>query len=141
MSSADARLKHPSAASSVVQPARPVPRQLAELHDAALDHVQKLLTAHGIHARCVERLDITARRGEEEPLIESRRYAPQLLVFADGGWRVATISVAAGSGAYLVELAQWGQNNEPRPDKVKLIPVGYPQWVASLIPGYRQSPS
>ncbi|GAA3154498.1 hypothetical protein GCM10010486_20750 [Nonomuraea roseoviolacea subsp. carminata] len=66
---------------------------------------------------------------------------PRLVVYADGGWRVATISVGPRSGSYLVELAQWGEANEPRLDRVEAVPGGHPERVISLLPGYRQSPS
>ncbi|MEV0354372.1 hypothetical protein AB0H88_52265 [Nonomuraea sp. NPDC050680] len=141
MLSADTQRAHTTTPSCDVQPADPVLRQIAEQHAAALERVQELLTARGIHARCVERFDITARMGGEEPLVQTRRHPPQLLVFADGGRRMATISVAPSSGAYVVELAQWGEDNEPRPDKATAIPENQPERVAALIPGYGEGAS
>ncbi|MCP2352696.1 hypothetical protein [Nonomuraea roseoviolacea] len=80
----------------------------------------------------------TGGLADDEPL---RGKPPHLVVYADGGWRVATISIGPRSGSYLVELAQWGEDNEPRLDKVEVIPGDCPERVASLLPGYRRSQS
>lgn len=57
--------------------------------------------------------------------------APNAL--GDGGWRVATISVAARSGAYRVELARTGRDNEELPDRVEMVPGHRPARVALLV--------
>lgn len=64
------------------------------------------------------------------------RYAPELVVFAPQGWRVAIVRIAARSGAYMVDVAQVGQGNTLLPDKRYTEPEGEPAKAAARIPGY-----
>lgn len=93
----------------------------------ALNKIILLLEGSGINAQLIKHVP-----GEENaasgPIAPSR-----LLVYADGGWRVATISVAARSGAYRVELACTGRDNEELPDRVEMVPGHRPAQVALLV--------
>jgi hypothetical protein len=139
MPSSSPQRTHTSTPSCDVQLDQPISDEVAEQQEAALDRVQELLAAHGIHTCSVERLEIRGHsRGQEEPLVESHRYPPQLLVFSDGGWRLATVTVSPRAMAYMVELAQWGEGNEIQPDRVHVVPGDRPERVAVLIPSYQR---
>ncbi|MDF2707734.1 MAG: hypothetical protein K0R62_3386 [Nonomuraea muscovyensis] len=93
----------------------------------ALNKVIHLLEGSGINAQLIKRVPGEVNTASDQ--FSSSR----LMVYADGGWRVATISVAARSGAYRVEPARTGRDNEELPDRVEMVPVHRPAWVALLV--------
>ncbi len=95
---------------------------------AAFSKVIPLLENSGIRTqliRCVPDEATADVSGQVAP--------PRLMIYADGGWRVATISVAVRSGAYRVELARIGPHNEELPDRVEIVPERRPARVATLV--------
>ncbi|MEV5557326.1 hypothetical protein AB0L44_27045 [Nonomuraea wenchangensis] len=58
-----------------------------------------------MHAELITRIALDCER-RPEPSAEKRRYPPALLVYADAGRRVATVTIGERSGSYLVELAR-----------------------------------
>ncbi|MFI6535047.1 hypothetical protein ACIBHY_21540 [Nonomuraea sp. NPDC050547] len=119
---------------------QPITGGEAATHHAALDQVLGHLKTAGINAQLIQRrtdrcaITIAATR---EPLW----HPPELIIYANAGWRVATVTIGPRSGGYRVELAQWGEDNEPRLDKVEVISGSHPECVAALIPGYWESAS
>ncbi|MCG5219010.1 hypothetical protein [Streptosporangium sp. KLBMP 9127] len=109
-----------------------VPELTVEQHDIALGVVRRLLAARGLHTHHVNHVGLTLLAGR--PPWGSgalRHYAPELLVFAPLGWRVATVSVGASSGSYFVSVPAAG----PEP---YIVPADLPEQVAELIPGYQE---
>ncbi|MFI7439694.1 hypothetical protein [Nonomuraea indica] len=94
----------------------------------ALNKVIPLLGRSGINAQLIKRVPGEVNAAASGPIASSR-----LMVHADGGWRVATISVAARSGAYRVEPARTGRDSEELPDRVEMAPVHRPARVALLV--------
>ncbi|MEU4579990.1 hypothetical protein [Nonomuraea sp. NPDC023979] len=122
-----------------VNPAcEPVSDDIAAKHDKALGALRDLLTERGVHSHIVEWLKLTLKSSPwpQPPVSLENRYAPELLVFAPQGWRVATVRIAPRSGAYIVEVAQVGNDNAVLPDKVTPVPGHLPAKAAALIPGY-----
>jgi hypothetical protein len=116
----------------------PVSEKTAAEHDKILARLRALLVRRGLHARVVEWLKLTLHTGGARGLSSSRleRYTPELIVFAPEGRRVATVRMAVQAEAYIVDVAQVGEDNEMRPDKRYVIPSGHPAKVAAVIPGY-----
>ncbi|WP_327107096.1 hypothetical protein [Nonomuraea glycinis] len=112
---------------------------VAEQHDKALAALRELLTGCGMRSRVVEWLKLSLRSSTWPlpPTSSLVRYPPELLVFSPQGWRVATVRIAPRSGAYIVEVAQSGQEGAIFPDSIMLIPGGSPAKAAALIPGYQ----
>ncbi|MBT2229788.1 hypothetical protein [Nonomuraea sp. NEAU-A123] len=113
---------------------QPISEEKAVAQNAALDRVLKHLTAAGVHAELIKRLVVECEINPD-PSAATFWHPPELKIYADEGWRVATISIGPRSGSYMVELAQWGEDNEPRPDKIEVISGSRPEWVATLITG------
>ncbi|MFI9844742.1 hypothetical protein ACIHFD_47510 [Nonomuraea sp. NPDC051941] len=107
-------------------------------HHKILAKLRGLLVKRGMHARAVEWFKLTLQSGglHRSSGWNLDRYAPELLVFGPQGRRVATIRIAARSKAYIVDIAQVGENNEIKPDERYVIPPGYPAKAAALIPGF-----
>ncbi|WP_327585526.1 hypothetical protein OHA25_59460 [Nonomuraea sp. NBC_00507] len=107
-------------------------------HDKILARLRALLVNRGMHARAVEWLKITLQSGGYHRPSDWTldRYAPELLVFGPQDRRVATIGISARSKAYIVDIAQVGEDNEVKPDKRYIIPSGHPARAAALIPGF-----
>jgi hypothetical protein len=116
----------------------PLSEEKAAVQNAALDRVLEHLTTAGVHAELIKRLAVECKI-KPDPSAPTLWYPPELKIYADGGWLVATISIGPRSGSYMVELAQWGEDNEPRPVKIEVISGSRPEWVAALIPGTWQS--
>jgi hypothetical protein len=120
-------------------PARePISGVVASQHDKALAALRDLLTRRGMPSQVVEWLKLTLRSSTypRQPTSSLVRYPPELLVFSPQGWRVATVRIAPRSGAYIVEVAQAGQEDVVLPDRVTLVPEDSPDKAAALIPGY-----
>ncbi|WP_433363065.1 hypothetical protein [Streptosporangium sp. CA-115845] len=82
-----------------------------EIHDRALAVVQRLLNARGIRAHCHHTISLglfanSAAAWPDQPPLRSwmERHPPELTVKGPQGWRVATVTVGARSGSYLVSL-------------------------------------
>ena len=75
----------------------------------ALLAVRSLLSSRKVRTRIVGRVGLRLGVDRPYPLCEGCWYAPELLVFASGGWRVATVTVGARAGRYLVALPQRGR--------------------------------
>ncbi|GAA0925832.1 hypothetical protein [Nonomuraea longicatena] len=96
--------------------------------EAALERLHRRLVAEGISPKLIQR---TAR--ESEPLAETADHSPTLVIYQDAGWRVATIAVGSRSGMYLVDVAQVGPHNEPKPDLRTLVPPALPHRAVRLV--------
>jgi hypothetical protein len=85
----------------------------------------------------VEKLKLTLQSGGLYRPVDwdLDRFAPELEVYAPQGWRIATVRIATRSAAYVVDLAQVGEHNEPMPDRRHLVPSGLPRTAAKLIGG------
>ncbi|MEU3168734.1 hypothetical protein [Streptosporangium sp. NPDC006930] len=82
-----------------------------ESHDKALAVVQRLLTERGIRAHRHHTISLGLFADSEaawpdQPPLRSwmERYPPELTVKGPQGWCVATVTVGARSGSYLVSL-------------------------------------
>ncbi|NRQ38271.1 hypothetical protein HII36_41540 [Nonomuraea sp. NN258] len=109
----------------------PVSEEVAEAQSAALDRVLALLEADGVNAQLIRRVWIEAKTNGSG--VQKRWHPPQLVIYSDGGWRVATVAIGPRSGAYTVELAQVGPDNQPLPDRIEVVPAGKAHRVARLI--------
>ena len=110
----------------------PIREAEAAAQNAALDRVLERLTVEGVNAQLIKRLVIECG-AHPGPFIEKLRYPPQLVIYADAGWRVATVSIGARSGAYMVELARGGPDAELWADRVEVVPASEPGRVALLV--------
>ncbi|MBT2229176.1 hypothetical protein [Nonomuraea sp. NEAU-A123] len=110
----------------------PIREAEAAAQNAALDQVLKHLTVEGVNAQLVKRLVIECG-AHPGPFIEKLRYPPQLVIYADAGWRVATVTIGVRSGAYMVELARGGPDNVLRADRVEVVSASEPGRVALLV--------
>ncbi|MEQ4716101.1 hypothetical protein [Nonomuraea sp. B19D2] len=110
----------------------PIPEVQAAAQNAALDRVLEHLAATGVHAQLIKRLSVQCET-KPVPFAEKLWHPPQLVIYADAGWRVATVSIGRLSGSYMVELARVGAENESRADRVEVVPVNMPSRVGLLV--------
>ncbi len=101
-------------------------------HFAALNKVIPLLRTIGVNAQLISHVP-----GETACHIPDDADTPRLIVYVDGGWRVATVSVAPRSGVYRVELPRTDQDNQELPDRVEMVPENRPARVAVLISAHQ----
>ncbi|MEV5501645.1 hypothetical protein AB0M50_40250 [Nonomuraea fuscirosea] len=111
---------------------QPIPQEEAATQDAALNRVLECLTAVGVNAQLIKRLAIQCET-KPDPSAERLWYPPQLVIYADAGWRVATVTIGPRSGSYMVELVRVGADNEPQADRVEVVPACLPARVAFLV--------
>ncbi|WP_327585031.1 hypothetical protein OHA25_56595 [Nonomuraea sp. NBC_00507] len=111
---------------------QPISEGEAEAQNAALDRVLDLMTAVGVHAQLIKRLVIECAT-KPSASAETLWYPPQLVIYADAGWRIATVTIGARSGSYMVELARVGPDNEAQADTVEAVPALLPSRVAHLV--------
>jgi hypothetical protein len=93
--------------------------------EAALDRLHMHLVAEGISPTLI-------RRVADGPG-PSAETAPQLVIYGEAGWRVATISVGPRSGMYLVDTARVGPDNERMRDLRALVPPAMPHRAVRLV--------
>ncbi|TMR98884.1 hypothetical protein [Nonomuraea basaltis] len=111
---------------------QPITGEEAATHHAALDQVLGHLKAAGINAQLIQRradrcaITIAVTR---EPLW----HPPELIIYANAGWRIATVTIGACSGSYMVELARVGTDDELRRDRIEVVPPTMPSRVARLV--------
>lgn len=110
----------------------PIREAEAAAQNVALDRVLEHLTAEGVNAQLIKQLAVECG-AEPGPPAERLRYPPHLVIYADAGWRLATVTVGARSGAYMVELARGGPDNALRADRVEVVPASQPGRVALLV--------
>ncbi|GAA0918796.1 hypothetical protein [Nonomuraea longicatena] len=96
--------------------------------EAALERFHRSLVAEGISPKLIQRTT-----GESEPLAETADQSPTLVIYRDAGWRVATVAVGRRSGMYIVDLAQVGPDNGPKPDLRTLVPPAMPHRAVRLV--------
>ncbi|WP_371780079.1 hypothetical protein [Streptosporangium subroseum] len=98
----------------------------AKKHDAALAIVQRLLSVRGVRSFVIHTITLKLF-GDGRPLLRGSRgrYAPELVVRSGGGWVVATVSVGARSGSFLVSMRDSRD--------IEMMPSGDPEKVANLI--------
>ncbi|MED7922722.1 hypothetical protein SMD20_00640 [Nonomuraea sp. LP-02] len=100
------RSRNISAQLEGLEPGKPVTKAEADRQRAALDRVLEPMTETvGVHAELITRIALDCER-RPEPSAEKRRHPPTLLVYADAGRRVATVTIGERSGSYLIELAR-----------------------------------
>ncbi|MEV4114168.1 hypothetical protein [Nonomuraea sp. NPDC049695] len=112
---------------------QPIPEEEAAAQNAALDRVLEHLTAAGIHEaprlikriadRCAIKLYSTG---------ETLWHPLQLIIYANAGWRIATVTIGPRSGSYAVELARIGPDYETRHDRIEMVPSDHPDRVGLL---------
>ncbi|WP_084957240.1 hypothetical protein [Thermoactinospora rubra] len=112
-------------ASQQVDSDEPLSDRVAGQAEATLDVVRELLRARGFLTCRVSRIGLCldGRRGTFGVV---RRKAPELLVYAPHGAKVAEVTVGARSGAYLVSVAGNAANAHP-------VPADQPDLVARLL--------
>ncbi|MEV4018488.1 hypothetical protein AB0J35_49150 [Nonomuraea angiospora] len=109
-----------------------VTRETADAQNAALDRVLEHLTVAGINAQLIK------RRADRCPITlcatgENLWHPPELIIYANAGWEIATVSVGERSGSYMVELSRVGPDNEPQADRIHVLPADLPKRVALLV--------
>jgi hypothetical protein len=109
-----------------------VTRETAEAQNAAFDRVLEHLTVAGLNAQLIK------RRADRCPITlyatgENLWHPPELIIYADAGWEIATVRVGERSGSYMVELPRVGPGHEPRADRIQALPAGFPERVALLV--------
>ncbi|MFD9940900.1 hypothetical protein ACFWYW_45535 [Nonomuraea sp. NPDC059023] len=111
---------------------QPIPEDEAAAQNAALDRVLEYLTAACIHAQLIKRIaDRCAIKLYSTG--ETLWHPPKLIIYANAGWRIATVTVGPRSGSYAVELARGGPDNEPRHSRIEMVPSDYPDRVGLLV--------
>ncbi|TMR23906.1 hypothetical protein ETD86_06130 [Nonomuraea turkmeniaca] len=111
---------------------QPIPEEEAAAQNATLDRVLERLTAASVNAQLIKRLAIQCAT-KPSPSAERLWYPPQLVIYADAGWKVATVTIGPRSGSYMVELARVGADNDPQADRVEVVPADLPVRVALLV--------
>ncbi|MEZ7127032.1 hypothetical protein ACBR40_17015 [Nonomuraea sp. AD125B] len=126
--------RNPSAQLEGLELGEPVTEAEADRQRAALDGVLKhLAKTVDLHAELITRIAIDCER-QPESSAEKRRYPPALLVYADAGRRVATVSIGERSGSYLVELARMAAPAADIPrDWIAVVPAYLPDQAALVI--------
>lgn len=114
-----------------------VTRETAEAQNAALDRVLEHLTVAGINAQLIKRrvgrcLITLCATGE------NLWHPPELIIYADAGREIATVSVGKRSGSYMVELPRVGPGNGPQADRIQALPADLPERVALLVAQYAE---
>ncbi|MFI9591034.1 hypothetical protein [Nonomuraea sp. NPDC052265] len=107
----------------------PVSESAANVQNAALDLVLPHLAGLDVNAQLVKRALIHCQT-EPEPSVERLCHPPQLVVYANAGWKVATVSIGGRSGSYMVELARVGEHNQPLADRMRIVSGDEPENVA-----------
>ncbi|MFC4012599.1 hypothetical protein ACFOY2_35580 [Nonomuraea purpurea] len=111
---------------------QPISKEEAAAQSAALDRVLEHLTTAGIHAELIKRrTDQCALKLYSNG--ETLWHPPELIVYADAGRRIATVTIGPRSGSYAVELAGVGPGNQPLADRVEFVPAAKPQHVGLLV--------
>jgi hypothetical protein len=108
---------------------KPIPASVANAQNAALDLVLPHLEGLGVNAQLVKRLLVQCQT-MPDLAVEPLWYPPQLIIHADGGRKVATVTLGVRSGSYVVEVARVGDDNEPLADRMRIVPVNKPEKVA-----------
>jgi hypothetical protein len=98
----------------------------------ALDRVLENLTTAGVNAQLIKRPAVERGTTADRPA-GTLWHPPQLVVYANEGRRIATVSVGIRSGSYMVELARTGPDNELRADRVEVVAASMPERVAWLV--------
>jgi hypothetical protein len=112
---------------------RPVTEEEATEQNEALDRILAHLTTRGINAQLVKRQLPAQCAIKLYATGEDLWHPPELIIYADGGWKIAVISIGERSGSYLVELPRVGPNNQPCGKGIEAVPVNRPDRVASLV--------
>ncbi|WP_084965130.1 hypothetical protein [Thermoactinospora rubra] len=112
-------------ASQQVDSDEPLSDRVADQVEAALDVVRELLRSRGFLTCRVSRIGLCldGRRGGFGVV---RRKAPELVVYAPRGPKVAEVTVGAQSGAYLVSVAGNAAGAHP-------VPADQPDLVVKLL--------
>ncbi|MET7328023.1 hypothetical protein [Nonomuraea sp. NPDC005650] len=111
---------------------QPIPEVEAAAQNVALDRVLEHLTAAGVHAQLIKRIaDRCAIKLYATG--ETLWHPPKLIIYANAGWRIATVTIGPRSGSYMVELARVGLKNEPLTDRVEVVPAAMSHRVGLLI--------
>jgi hypothetical protein len=111
---------------------QPIPDEEAAAQNAALNRVLEHLAAEGVNAQLIKRLAVECAT-KPGPSAETFWYPPQLILYADAGWKVATVTIGVRSGSYMVELMCVGPGNGARADRIEVVPASQPGRVAMLI--------
>jgi hypothetical protein len=75
------------------------------MHDKMLAVVQRLVKPHGLRTVCVRRIGMRLRGdGMPWPKASITHHAPDLTVYDDAGWVIATVTIGPRAGQYLVSL-------------------------------------
>ncbi|MCF6476445.1 hypothetical protein FAF44_50115 [Nonomuraea sp. MG754425] len=112
---------------------RPITEETAAEQNAALDHLLTHLTITGIHAELIKRQIPTRCAVKLYASGESLWHPPELVIYTDAGWRVATVSIGERSGSYMVALARVGADDEPQTGRVEVVPAILPHRAALLV--------
>lgn len=118
----------------------PVSESVANDQKAALDLVLPYLEGLGVNAQLVKRL-LVHYRTEPAPSVERICHPPQLVVYANAGWKIATVTIGGRSGSYMVELARVGKHNQPLADRMRIVPGDEPEGVALEIGLHMRQPT
>jgi hypothetical protein len=118
----------------------PISETIAAKHDKALAELSAILVQRGLRVFVVEWLKVTMSSSSypPNPLSAVARYAPELVVFGAHGCRAATVHMGARSCAYVMDVAQTGDENACPPDRRYIVPFGQADKAAEQIPGYLQ---
>ncbi|MCF6474966.1 hypothetical protein FAF44_42335 [Nonomuraea sp. MG754425] len=119
--------------SSAVLLCRPISEETAAEQNAALDLLLTHLTITGVHAELIKRQIPTRCAVKLYASGESLWHPPELVIYTDAGWRVATVSVGERSGSYMVALARVGLDNESYAARVEVVPAHLPGRAALLV--------
>ncbi|MGA5758214.1 hypothetical protein [Nonomuraea bangladeshensis] len=112
---------------------RPITEKEATGQNDALDRVLAHLTTRGINAQLIKRRLPAQCAIKLYGTGEDLWHPPELIVYADGGWKIAIISIGERSGSYLVELPTVGTDNQPGTKRIEVVPATMPSRVAILV--------
>ncbi|MEU1390693.1 MULTISPECIES: hypothetical protein [unclassified Nonomuraea] len=107
-----------------------IPENAANAQRDALERVLPHLTVSGVNAQLVKRCSSNPGQSGPESPAEPLWHPPQLVIYADAGWKVATVTLGARSGSYMVELARVADDNAALADRMRVVPEHRPQDVA-----------
>ncbi|MBG0818609.1 hypothetical protein [Planomonospora sp. ID82291] len=75
------------------------------MHDKMLAVVQRLVKPHGLRTARVHRIGMLLRGdGMPAPKAPITHHAPDLTVYDDAGWVIATVTIGPRAGHYLISL-------------------------------------
>ncbi|TMR15501.1 hypothetical protein ETD86_26945 [Nonomuraea turkmeniaca] len=111
---------------------QPIAEEDAAAQNAALDRVLEHLTTAGINAQLIKRLVIECDT-KPEPSAKTLWHPPQLVIYADAGWKVATVTIGPRSGSYMVELPGGDDQGEVPATRTEVVPASLPSRVAILV--------